>query len=195
GGPDGGGRDGRHRSRRGSRNGSRSARDVRPDRALEPGRPGHRRDRDARRRGSGLPRARRGGGRRDRHHRHHHRHPAERGIGDTAMVFDFAAQPPELISAKIYSGPGAESLQAAASAWDGLSSELQSTAANFQSVIAGLVSGDWPGPSSQAAAAAAEPYVSWLSTPAGQAEQTAGQARAAAGAYETALAATVPPAE
>ena len=30
------------------------------------------------------------------------------------MVFDFAAQPPELISAKIYSGPGTESLQAAA---------------------------------------------------------------------------------
>ena len=111
------------------------------------------------------------------------------------MVFDFAAQPPELISAKIYSGPGAESLQAAASAWDGLASELQSTAANYQSVISGLVSGDWTGPSSEAAAAAAAPYVSWLSTTAGQAEQTAGQARAAASAYETALAATVPPAE
>jgi PPE-repeat protein len=111
------------------------------------------------------------------------------------MVFDFAAQPPELISAKIYSGPGAESLQAAASAWDGLSSELQSTAANYQSVISGLVSGDWTGPSSEAAAAAAAPYVSWLSTTAGQAEQTAGQARAAASAYETALAAAVPPAE
>ena len=111
------------------------------------------------------------------------------------MVFDFAAQPPELISAKIYSGPGTESLQAAASAWDGLASELQSTAANFQSVISGLVSGDWTGPSSEAAAAAAAPYVSWLSTTAGQAEQTAGQARAAASAYETALAATVPPAE
>jgi PPE-repeat protein len=111
------------------------------------------------------------------------------------MVFDFAAQPPELISAKIYSGPGAESLQAAASAWDGLSSELQSTAANYQSVISGLVSGDWTGPSSEAAAAAAAPYVSWLSTTAGQAEQTAGQARAAASAYETALAATVPPTE
>jgi PPE-repeat protein len=111
------------------------------------------------------------------------------------MVFDFAAQPPELISAKIYSGPGAESLQAAAAAWDGLSSELQSTAANFQSVITGLISGDWTGPSSEAAAAAAAPYVSWLSTTAGQAEQTAGQARAAASAYETALAATVPPAE
>jgi PPE-repeat protein len=111
------------------------------------------------------------------------------------MVFDFAAQPPELISAKIYSGPGAESLQAAAAAWDGLSSDLQSTAANFQSVISGLISGDWTGPSSEAAAAAAAPYVSWLSTTAGQAEQTAGQARAAASAYETALAGAVPPAE
>ena len=111
------------------------------------------------------------------------------------MVFDFAAQPPELISAKIYSGPGTESLQAAAAAWDGLSSELQSTAANYQSIISGLVSGDWTGPSSEAAAAAAAPYVSWLSTTAGQAEQTASQARAAASAYETALSATVSPAE
>jgi PPE-repeat protein len=111
------------------------------------------------------------------------------------MVFDFAAQPPELISAKIYSGPGAESLQAAAAAWDGLSSELQSTATNYQSVISGLVSGDWTGPSSEAAAAAAAPYVSWLSTTAAQAEQTAGQARAAASAYETAFAAAVPPTE
>ena len=111
------------------------------------------------------------------------------------MVFDFAAQPPEVISAKIYSGPGAESLLTAATAWEGLAGELQSTASNYQSVIAGLVSGDWTGPSSEAAAAAAAPYVSWLSTTAGQAEQTAGQARAAASAYETALAATVPPTE
>ena len=111
------------------------------------------------------------------------------------MVFDFAAQPPEVISAKIYSGPGAESLQAAATAWEGLAGELQSTASNFQSVISGLTSGSWEGPSSAAAAAAAAPYVSWISTTAAQAEQTAGQARAAASAYETALAATVPPAE
>ena len=111
------------------------------------------------------------------------------------MVFDFAAQPPEVISAKIYSGPGAESLQAAATAWEGLAGELQSTASNFQSVISGLTTGSWEGPSSAAAAAAAAPYVSWISTTAAQAEQTAGQARAAASAYETALAATVPPAE
>jgi len=111
------------------------------------------------------------------------------------MVFDFAAQPPEVISAKLYSGPGTGSLQSAASAWDGLAGELQSTAANYQSVISGLVSGDWTGPSSEAAAAAAAPYVSWLSTTAAQAEQTATQARAAASSYETALAAAVPPAE
>jgi PPE-repeat protein len=111
------------------------------------------------------------------------------------MVFDFAVQPPEVISAKIYSGPGAESLQAAATAWEGLAGELQSTAANFQSVISALIGADWQGPSSEAAAAAAEPYVSWLSTTAAQAEHTAGQARAAASAYEIALAATVPPAE
>jgi PPE-repeat protein len=111
------------------------------------------------------------------------------------MVFDFAAQPPELISAKIYSGPGAESLTAAAAAWDALSGELQSTATQFQSTIASLVGGEWTGPSAEAAAAAAAPYVSWLGTTAGQAEQTAGQAKAAASAYETALAATVPPAE
>lgn len=111
------------------------------------------------------------------------------------MVFDFAAQPPELISAKIYSGPGGESLQTAAAAWDALAGELQSVAAQFESTIAGLVGGDWTGPSAEAAAAAAQPYVAWLGTTAGQAEQTAGQARSAAGAYEAALAATVPPAE
>jgi PPE-repeat protein len=111
------------------------------------------------------------------------------------MVFDFAAQPPEVISAKIYSGPGTGSLQAAASAWEGLAGELQSTASDFQSVISGLTTGSWEGPSSAAAAAAAAPYVSWLSTTAAQAEQTASQARAAASAYETALAATVSPEE
>jgi PPE-repeat protein len=111
------------------------------------------------------------------------------------MVFDFAAQPPEVISAKICSGPGTGSLQAAASAWEGLAGELQSTASDFQSVISGLTTGSWEGPSSAAAAAAAAPYISWLSTTAAQAEQTASQARAAASAYETALAATVPPEE
>lgn len=42
-------------------------------------------------------------------------------------------------------------------------------------------------------AAAVAPYVTWLSATGEQAEQTAAQATAAAGAYETAFAATVPP--
>ena len=110
------------------------------------------------------------------------------------MVFDFAAQPPELISAKIYAGPGRSRCRPPRRPGM-VSSELQSTAANYQSIISGLISGDSTGPSSEAAAAAAAPYVSWLSTTAGQAEQTASQARAAASAYETALSATVSPAE
>jgi PPE-repeat protein len=42
---------------------------------------------------------------------------------------------------------------------------------------------------------AVAPYLTWMTTTAGQAEETAAQAHAAAGAYEAAFAATVPPAE
>jgi len=42
-------------------------------------------------------------------------------------------------------------------------------------------------------AAAAAPYVTWTRTAAAQAEQAANQAKAAAAAYETAFAETVPP--
>lgn len=111
------------------------------------------------------------------------------------MVFgDFAVRPPEIISAQIYSGPGAEPLLAAAAAWDGLAAELHSSASAYGSVIAELTSESWKGPSSASMSSAAAPYVTWISTTAAQAEQTASQARAAAVAYEAALAATVPPA-
>ncbi|ORA16029.1 PPE family protein [Mycobacterium arosiense] len=110
------------------------------------------------------------------------------------MVFgDFVLRPPELISAQIYSGPGAEPLLAAAAGWEALAAALHSTASSYGSVISGLVSDGWEGPSSASMAAAAAPYTTWLSTTADQAEQTAAQARAAASAYEAALAATVPP--
>jgi PPE-repeat protein len=82
---------------------------------------------------------------------------------------------------------------AAAAAWDGLAAELGSAAVSYSSVISGLTAGSWQGPSSASMAAAAAPYVAWLHTTAAQAEQTAGQARAAAGAFETAFAMTVPP--
>ncbi|ORW04797.1 PPE family protein [Mycobacterium kyorinense] len=106
---------------------------------------------------------------------------------------DFGALPPEINSARMYAGAGAGPLLAAASAWDGLAAELRSTAASYQSVIAGLISEGWMGPSSAAMAAAAAPYATWMSTTAEQAEQTAAQAKAAAAAYTAAFAMTVPP--
>jgi PPE-repeat protein len=110
------------------------------------------------------------------------------------MVFDFGALPPEINSGRIYAGPGSAPLLAAASAWDALASELQTTASSYASTITELASSGWQGPSSVAAADAAAPYTAWLSSTAAQAEQTASQAQAAAGAYEAAFAASVPPA-
>ena len=51
----------------------------------------------------------------------------ERGI---RMVFDFGALPPKINSGRIYAGPGSAPLIAAATAWDALASELQTTAAS-----------------------------------------------------------------
>jgi PPE-repeat protein len=81
---------------------------------------------------------------------------------------------------------------AAAAAWDDLAAQLHSTAAAYRTAISGLTA-SWRGPSSATMAAAATPYMAWMSATAGQAEQTAFQARAAAAAYETAFVATVPP--
>jgi PPE-repeat protein len=108
-------------------------------------------------------------------------------------VLDFGALPPEINSARMYAGPGPGSMLAAASAWQSLADELNSAAANYGSVVATLTSGPWTGPSSASMAAAVAPYVTWLSATGEQAEQTAAQATAAAGAYETAYVATVPP--
>ncbi|MDI3313345.1 MAG: PPE family protein [Mycobacterium sp.] len=106
---------------------------------------------------------------------------------------DFGALPPEINSGRMYAGPGSGPMLAAATAWDGLAGELQSSAARCGSVIADLTSGPWRGPSSGSMAAAAAPYVAWMSTTAERAKEAALQARAAAAAYETAFAATVPP--
>ncbi|OBB99231.1 PPE family protein [Mycobacterium sp. 852002-40037_SCH5390672] len=105
---------------------------------------------------------------------------------------DYGALPPEINSARMYTGPGSASMLAASAAWDGLATELRSAAASYSSVISGL-STAWLGPSSASMAAAAAPYAAWLTATAAQAEQTANQARAAAAAYEAAFAATVPP--
>jgi PPE-repeat protein len=105
---------------------------------------------------------------------------------------DFGMLPPEINSGRMYTGPGAGPMLAAATAWNELASQLHSAAASYSSAISGLTTG-WQGPSSAMMAAAAAPYAAWMSATATQAEQTATHARAAAAAYETAFAATVPP--
>jgi PPE-repeat protein len=100
--------------------------------------------------------------------------------------------PPEINSALMFAGAGSGPLFIAASAWDGLAADLSGAASSFQSVVTGLTDGPWSGPASLSMAAAATPYVGWLSAAAGQAEAAAAQARAAATAFESAIAATVP---
>ncbi len=104
----------------------------------------------------------------------------------------FGLLPPEINSGRMYAGPGSESIVAAAEAWDVLAAQLHATAAAYSSVVSSLMT-TWRGPSSMAMATAASPYITWMSATAAHAEQTAGQARAAAMAYEAAFAATVPP--
>jgi PPE-repeat protein len=108
-------------------------------------------------------------------------------------MVDFGALPPEINSARMYMGPGSSSLQAAASAWNGLAAELQSAAQGYETTITQLSSDEWNGPASAAMASAAQPYVTWMQQTAAAAEQAATQARTAAAAYEQAFAATVPP--
>lgn len=105
---------------------------------------------------------------------------------------DFGALPPEITSAQLYSGPGAGPMLAAAAAWRAVAAELQETAAGYGSTIAGLTQ-SWRGRSAAAMATAAAPYVSWISATAGQAGETADRVTAAAGAYQAAFAAIVPP--
>lgn len=114
-------------------------------------------------------------------------------VGVQGWLVDFGALPPEINSGRIYSGPGSAPMFAVASAWDGLAGELHSAATSYETVIADLTSAGWHGPSSESMAAAAGPYAAWLAATAAQAERTAVQAKSAAGAYEAAFAATVPP--
>ena len=106
---------------------------------------------------------------------------------------DYGALPPEINSARMYFGPGSGPMLAAASAWAGLAAELHSTASTYQSMVVGLTSEGWLGPASASMAAAVAPYMTWMNATSGQAEQTSAQASAAAAAYETAFAMTVPP--
>ncbi|CDO89275.1 hypothetical protein AWC29_07870 [Mycobacterium triplex] len=106
---------------------------------------------------------------------------------------DFALLPPEVNSGQMYAGPGSGPMLAAAAGWDALAAQLEATASGYAAELAGLTGHAWSGPSALLMMSAATPYVGWLSATGAAAVQTAVQAHAAAAAYDTAFAMTVPP--
>ncbi|MEB3048417.1 PPE domain-containing protein [Mycolicibacter sp. MYC123] len=107
---------------------------------------------------------------------------------------NFAALPPEVNSALMYAGPGSGPIRAAATAWKTMAAELETAANSYRTLITGLTDQTWQGPAAVAMATAAAPYATWMHTTATQAAHAGTQAAAAAAAYETAFAMTVPPA-
>src|SRR5277367_121361 len=104
---------------------------------------------------------------------------------------EFTTLPPEVISALIHSGPGAESLANAAAAWQQLGANLEDAADNYASSLSSMDE-SWYGPSSAAMFQSVTPYVTWLRTTAQQAQQTAAAAQSAAAAFSSVQASVVP---
>jgi PPE-repeat protein len=117
-----------------------------------------------------------------------------RSVDGWGLTVDFGALPPDINSARMYAGPGPQSMAAAAVAWDNLASDLHSSASGYRSVIAGLITGKWLGPSSVAMASAFGPYAVWATGAAARAAEAASHARLAVEIYEAAFVMTVPPA-
>jgi PPE-repeat protein len=109
-------------------------------------------------------------------------------------VMEFTTLPPEITSALIHSGPGAESLIEASGAWQQLATNLEESAETYDAALSSLT-GSWQGASSAAMVQAVEPYLTWLRTTAQQTQQTAASAQAAAAAFNSARAAVVPTAQ
>jgi PPE-repeat protein len=109
-------------------------------------------------------------------------------------VMEFTTLPPELTSALIHTGPGAQSLIEASSAWESLGNELEDSAETYAAAVASLT-GSWQGSSAAAMTQAVEPYLAWLQATAQQCGQTAASALAAAAAFNSVRAAVVPTAQ
>lgn len=105
---------------------------------------------------------------------------------------EFITLPPEVTSALIHSGPGAQSLIQASGVWQRLATDLEEAAANYSSVLATLA-GEWRGPSTMAMIQAAGPYLTWLRTTAQQSQQLGCAAQVAASEFSSTLAAVVHP--
>lgn len=107
---------------------------------------------------------------------------------------EFTALPPDVTSALIHAGPGAESLIEASGAWQRLGTDLEETAGAYTAVLSALAS-DWHGPSTLAMIDAAVPYLTWMRATAQQCHQLASSVQAAVAAYGSTVAAVVRPAE
>jgi PPE-repeat protein len=104
---------------------------------------------------------------------------------------DFSALPPEVVSARIHAGPGAESLIEAAGAWQRLGTSLEESAAVNAATLSSLTE-TWQGPSATAMAESVEPYLSWLRSTAQQCQQIAAAAQDAVTAFISVHSAVVP---
>jgi PPE-repeat protein len=83
-------------------------------------------------------------------------------------------------------------MMAVASAWRGLAAEITSALTSYETTLSQLVDEEWMGPASASMTAASKPYLAWMADTATKAEQAAGQATAAAAAFEAAHASTPP---
>ena len=99
--------------------------------------------------------------------------------------------PPEVTSALIHSGPGAESLIQASGAWQRLGTSLEESAGINAATLSSLADA-WHGPSAAAMTKAVEPYLNWLRTTAQQCQQMAIAVQDAIAAFNSARSSVVP---
>ncbi len=104
---------------------------------------------------------------------------------------DFSALPPEVISARIHAGPGADSLIEASGAWQRLGASLEESAGINAAALSSLTEA-WQGPSAAAMTESVEPYLAWLRSTAQQCQQIAVAAQDAVAAFTSVRAAVVP---